>query len=672
MSTKNPGVYNLTRTIRAILKRYRKEAPSLEMHLYYADCIREQKMPNDILDVLDESDVKFFDGCLIVEVHDHRGIEQGDQPSTNDDPSLSQNSPHPNSSAIAQLNRSKKDNHHRDPPQDLPNDQVTLHRCVLTPTCETLWKDLQFMNEAKISQLAGIAKEIKGSQYKWGPMTEEEAVIVESAILERITPPLCLSPSIITTRIANQLLCDTAIQPSTHQKRPRKRPLNSGEEEAMRRKRDRQEKYMHIADESYGQAFAPTFSRVDLIKRMRNTSFQLNKAQEDVSASQQPDQDHSPLPNLPPNGANPDQRMAQSSSADPKQVATAEAYTPLQGPNAAQQSVHHLQFPNPAAQPAAMSPPSIPPPVACASIPTKKTAGGKKKGPANKNKLEDGVSEAGSPAAVLAPTKKLSKKALARLTMTPEELAADDEKKKQRAEARRLTKERRLAAAAAQNLNNPQAGPSATITQSNSTLLAGQDGNISVPGANAGIGHPQGHQDGIPGMQNPSNPTMLSNSNTSMLPHNHSIPVPSLNSNNNSIPVPMSKPDHSIHVPSNDSNMQIDVNHSIPVFSTNHDIAVGQVNHGRQAHSNGIPVPSAQDNSIGIPGGWPSINISGNHNGFQAGYQHGHHPHNLQRDPHPTASNNNGNEMDIHVQQQPPPPQFTPNPTGYKNNLNPW
>jgi hypothetical protein len=54
------------------------------------------------------------------------------------------------------------------------------------------------------------------------------------------------------------MLSETSLQPSTDKKKSRKRPLNSGEKEAMRRQRERQERYMHIADESYDQSFAPT------------------------------------------------------------------------------------------------------------------------------------------------------------------------------------------------------------------------------------------------------------------------------------------------------------------------------------------------------------------------------------------------------------------------------
>ncbi len=87
------SVYNHQRTIRQILKRNRKEPASLVLHINHGhfrferqsgiftfdsparaflDCIREQRVPADLLDVLYGAKVRFHESCLIVEVHDHR------------------------------------------------------------------------------------------------------------------------------------------------------------------------------------------------------------------------------------------------------------------------------------------------------------------------------------------------------------------------------------------------------------------------------------------------------------------------------------------------------------------------------------------------------------------------------------------------------------------------
>lgn len=203
------GVYNLTRTIRSILKHYRKEPPSLTMHLYSAgfrlgpkestlhaydgdmkhwiDCIREQKMPNELLDILDESGVRFYDGCLIVEVHDHRSTQGSNQNQSADPSSNPTSSAQPVNGQIGPVQtKSQTKPTQESASTDLPDDQVTLHRLVLSPTCETLWKDITLMNEAKIAEVLGGSHHNRGSGFQWGPITPEEAVELEAAILVSI------------------------------------------------------------------------------------------------------------------------------------------------------------------------------------------------------------------------------------------------------------------------------------------------------------------------------------------------------------------------------------------------------------------------------------------------------------------------------------------------------
>jgi hypothetical protein len=202
------GIYNVTRANRSLLKRYRKEPPSVTMHLYSAgfrlahkdstlhaydgemkhwmDCIHEQKMPNELLDVLDELGVRFYDGCLIVEVHDHRSAQHSDQTQSTADQS-SQNPLLPNASSssahqrVSNIYHLQSNSHPASASVDLPNDQVSVHRLVLTPTCETLWRDILLMNESKVAQPNRTAR--VSADFKWGPITEEEAIELEAAIL---------------------------------------------------------------------------------------------------------------------------------------------------------------------------------------------------------------------------------------------------------------------------------------------------------------------------------------------------------------------------------------------------------------------------------------------------------------------------------------------------------
>ncbi|KAG0144184.1 hypothetical protein CROQUDRAFT_660353 [Cronartium quercuum f. sp. fusiforme G11] len=740
MSYRAAGIYNLTRNIRAILKRYRKEPPSLIMHLFtpgfrfgskdsaifsyngdmkhWLDFIREQKMPNEILEILDESGVRFYDGCLIVEVHDHRPIDIIDQPSTNEDQlGNSQNLLHPHTSITTSSNKSKNDNPNREGPQDLPDDQVTLHRLLLSPTCETLWKDLQLMNEARMAYNLGLTKEIKGSEFKWNPMNEEQTVILEAAILERTTPALCLSPSIITSRIANQMLGDTTLQPSTNHKKQRKRPLNSGEEEAMRRKRDRQEKYIHIADESYGQPFAPTFSRIEVIRRLRETpTVQVTQAEGEPhpSTSQQPNQVASATPTHQPNAFNHDPRTGHSTTSELRQSSQAEAYPNSQTNLSTQPSNPHLQPVNPAVANAVISPPSIPASVSVVPPPAKKTGGSKKKTASANNVLGEGTSEAGSPAAL--PVKKLSKKAQALAEMTPEQRAAAEELRKKKAEQRKLNKERKLAAVAAQNqaqtqsasnTNQPHYGPTNPTTntshlQHQSLGLVGQDGNIPVPNSipvhNPTLSVSQANENGMKifhnnhGMnvsnsndqkhlqvtnvhQNKSmNNSLMNTSNPNPSSHHHSIPVPTINSNSipvpsldvssssnssSSIPVTMTNSNHKMisNDINNHKNIRIDLNNSIPVPSNQHDINVvgNLINNQKQQQINNMMSVTSQSNEHHSIG-IPVIQTP-DLNGWSSSIginSNGFQP--VEYANHDSNLNHNhGSEMDIRVHQHQPP-----------------
>lgn len=86
------SVYDLDRWERS-LSTVDGAAASLTLHLHPSHCrfehqngvflydspirsllcsIRDARLPNTLLDLLDATDVRYFDGCLVVEVHDHR------------------------------------------------------------------------------------------------------------------------------------------------------------------------------------------------------------------------------------------------------------------------------------------------------------------------------------------------------------------------------------------------------------------------------------------------------------------------------------------------------------------------------------------------------------------------------------------------------------------------
>ncbi|KAL8279017.1 hypothetical protein RQP46_008686 [Phenoliferia psychrophenolica] len=256
--------YNETRWTRQFLKRHRKVNPSLVVHLYHShfrfeqqhgnftydspmkcflEAIREQKLPTDLLDVLDEAGVKYYEGCLIVEVHDHRSA------------------PLPATTTRTGITFSIQHNQARDAPTA---SKAEIFRIVLAPNPSTLWTQLGIMERRD----EAAAQE---DDHPRRALTEEEAVEVEAIILARTSAPLCLSPSLQTTRIANMMHRATASRPHK-----RKRFCSAGEgdedvdgEEAARKEREEREKIMKIGDEGVGRGRGHAFARLAFIQAYR-------------------------------------------------------------------------------------------------------------------------------------------------------------------------------------------------------------------------------------------------------------------------------------------------------------------------------------------------------------------------------------------------------------------
>ncbi|GAA6050189.1 hypothetical protein JCM3770_000445 [Rhodotorula araucariae] len=261
------ATYNVTRFTRQVLKRHRRAPPSLVIHLYpthfrfehqhgnfsydspmkcFLEAVREQKLPTDLLDVLDDAGVVYYDGCLIVEVHDHR-----------QSPSAVSTSRASFSSSFS-LSLSQA----RETPA---TSKAEVYRIVLAPNPATLWTDLGIMSR-RIEQEA----QAEGREDVVG-WTEEEALEIEAVVLNRTMPPLCLSPSIQTSRIANSMLRATTLRPPK-----RKRFCSTGEcddgdegEELQKREREEHEKLMMVGNEGVPRTRGPAFSRLAFIQAYR-------------------------------------------------------------------------------------------------------------------------------------------------------------------------------------------------------------------------------------------------------------------------------------------------------------------------------------------------------------------------------------------------------------------
>ncbi|CDW98626.1 hypothetical protein [Sporisorium scitamineum] len=274
------SVYNTSRTTRQILRRHRKDKPSLILHLHnhhfrferqngmflfdspvkaFLGYIRDQKVPADLLDVLTESGVQFFEGCLLVDVHDHRSHAAASSSI------LGPRELH-NMSAAGAIAREGRDGASGSmeegglasslfylqeggrygarkllgatgstDPRTGGLGGVEIYRIVLHPSSETLWADIKMLDD-----MTG------------GMWSDQEALEVEAKILALTAPPLCLTPDPQATRIANLMLSSTALPSACNPSKDspyrsaKKRGANSIEMEKEEANRQRREKIMRL------------------------------------------------------------------------------------------------------------------------------------------------------------------------------------------------------------------------------------------------------------------------------------------------------------------------------------------------------------------------------------------------------------------------------------------
>ncbi|KAI9313201.1 Spt20 family-domain-containing protein [Dichotomocladium elegans] len=195
-----------------LIERYADQPPSLVLHLYptyfrfehedgffsyksqfkdFLACIKEKRLPPDLMDVFDEAMCRFYEGCLIVEIHDHR-----------------RSTPH----------------------QDV---ESNIRRVAMHPTAESLWTDILLLNE------------------EWGsPWTEDIALELESKVLIATEEPLCLDPSFQVTRVSNAIEYCTG-----QRKVKRKQKWNSLEREQKLAKKAESNKLMTLMDNRSKRSF---------------------------------------------------------------------------------------------------------------------------------------------------------------------------------------------------------------------------------------------------------------------------------------------------------------------------------------------------------------------------------------------------------------------------------
>lgn len=237
----------LHRATSQLLRRYSTQPPSLELHLYathfrfahqpglflrtspawqFLSCLRDQRLPEDLRDVLQMPRVDalpFYEGCLIVEVHDHRQSSNSSQSDT----ALAR---YP----VRQLDTDYYTSSNHSTALTQPDTSTSVHRIVLWPQDGSLAADAARLY----------------------PSDPQSALQVEGRILALTQPELCLQPDTAVVEVANVSWATTMPPPVGQLEGKRKN--NSKRQLEHEGDGDSREKRMRTMDESYGRSFAPT------------------------------------------------------------------------------------------------------------------------------------------------------------------------------------------------------------------------------------------------------------------------------------------------------------------------------------------------------------------------------------------------------------------------------
>ncbi|CAN6637887.1 hypothetical protein TRVA0_016S02190 [Trichomonascus vanleenenianus] len=160
---KRPGIvprpmrnYNFCETSESLLQKYANEPPSIELHIHHThfrfgnqegvlpknsalikifmEYIQREEIPPAATEVFRDSGIKFYEGCIIVKIVDHRNTPVGDTKAEN---STSNETNGDSSTEQAQAKQS-------------PNPIV--HRAILRPTPLSMWHDLLYTTDTSNSK----------------------------------------------------------------------------------------------------------------------------------------------------------------------------------------------------------------------------------------------------------------------------------------------------------------------------------------------------------------------------------------------------------------------------------------------------------------------------------------------------------------------------------------
>ncbi|EPX75311.1 SAGA complex subunit Spt20 [Schizosaccharomyces octosporus yFS286] len=284
---------NVPRKSEEIRKKYQNEEPSLILHIHkyhfrfeqqdgaftyngpvktILHYIRMELIPPDCLEVFQNSNIKFYDGCLTVRIIDHRHSTSNDsnqsQPSN---AALSSKAPPPPPSSSSSLPTKSATNAETTMQPAVPastqeSPSPPVHYTVLRPTPETLYQDLCLLNESLAGQLS-----------------DENVLDLESKILVASEPPLILTPATSKYQMVH-ILNELADAPP-----PLKRKRQQGSAQLAGEEAERLEKenLLLLMDDQRNHDFQPTFQRLQFIENVRRKRAILQQRQQLQQQQQQ-------------------------------------------------------------------------------------------------------------------------------------------------------------------------------------------------------------------------------------------------------------------------------------------------------------------------------------------------------------------------------------------------
>lgn len=249
------------------LERHKDDTPSMILHLFdshfrfegqegvflyngpmrfFFDALNEGKIPVDLVDVLGQLNCLYYEGCLIVQVQDHRCPVQ--EPKAKRQrvselltwSSLDQKSHNESHNANGMLSNTD-------------GSGVKIYKKIMRPTSESFHLDLQLVCERERSKLS-----------------KEDILEMEGKVLLATEEPLDLEPDFQLSRVSNA----TRYIEYAHMIPHNKRKYNSAEIEAEQAEHEEKQKLLTLMDErkSHGD-FQPTFNRVSMVGDWRHRRY---------------------------------------------------------------------------------------------------------------------------------------------------------------------------------------------------------------------------------------------------------------------------------------------------------------------------------------------------------------------------------------------------------------